>query len=371
MGLFIVGMFGNAVGRGFPVLDNLMLVRRAGTGVFVACPGRLVRGLEAGCAERTALPWACLLIFSFLTAAFVCIGRVWRGEYQPLTTRYTTFGTFCRVAGAPCGLHTLEGRVLSPARDKCAPTIGRIDRDRSIGSLGALIRHLPVGSMGELEIRNPPYGGVGNGPLAQPGGTSFSGKSLRPELEYRFLGGQKEIFENGVRILERLGMLNPPRATDLRLSKLGQEVGTPDHTGECGRRWTGARTGGGMSRATQSAGTIVRRISFSFAPGTRMENGWRGRRRFLLASLPNISATARDTISNFWEARPPQDAQLGAWEADFPPGVFGPRKGELSRLGRWIFRGGVITIILKAIVSFPSVGMIRANHSVNFNEPCA
>jgi hypothetical protein len=41
MGLFIVGMFGNAVGRGFPVLDNLMLVRRAGAAVLllalVAC----------------------------------------------------------------------------------------------------------------------------------------------------------------------------------------------------------------------------------------------------------------------------------------------------------------------------------------------
>ena len=30
MVLFIVGMFGNAVGRGFPVVDDLMLVRRAG-----------------------------------------------------------------------------------------------------------------------------------------------------------------------------------------------------------------------------------------------------------------------------------------------------------------------------------------------------
>ena len=57
--------------------------------------------------------------------------------------------------------------------------------------------------------------------------------------------------------------------------------------------------------------------------------------------------------AEFLGSRPPQDAQLGAWEADFPPGVFGPEEGGLSRLGRWISRGGVITTILKAIVSFP------------------
>jgi hypothetical protein len=95
MGLFIVGMFGNAVGRGFPVLDNLMLVRRAGTGVLLLALVGLYAAWRKDALRTGALPWACLLLFSFLTAAFVCIGRVWRGEFQPLTTRYTTFGTFC------------------------------------------------------------------------------------------------------------------------------------------------------------------------------------------------------------------------------------------------------------------------------------
>ena len=31
----------------------------------------------------------------------------------------------------------------------------------------------------------------------------------------------------------------------------------------------------------------------------------------------------------FLGSRPPDDAQLGAWEADFPPGVFGTEKGEI------------------------------------------
>ena len=56
----------------------------------------------------------------------------------------------------------------------------------------------------------------------------------------------------------------------------------------------------------------------------------------------------------FLGSRPPQDAQLDAWEADFPPGVFGPENGGLFWLGRWISRGAITTIILKAILSFPS-----------------
>jgi hypothetical protein len=31
--------------------------------------------------------------------------------------------------------------------------------------------------------------------------------------------------------------------------------------------------------------------------------------------------------AEFLGSRPPQGAQLGAWEADFPPGVFGPEEG--------------------------------------------
>ena len=46
-----------------------------------------------------------------------------------------------------------------------------------------------------------------------------------PELEYRYLGGIKEIFDKGAQTLEKLGMLNPPRATDLRLSKVSQDGG--------------------------------------------------------------------------------------------------------------------------------------------------
>ena len=53
MGLFIVGMFGNAVGRGFPVLDNLMLVRRAGAVVLLLALVGLYARVEEGSAKGT------------------------------------------------------------------------------------------------------------------------------------------------------------------------------------------------------------------------------------------------------------------------------------------------------------------------------
>ena len=101
MGLFVIGMFGNSIGRGFPVADNLVFSHICGAIVLMfALIGLASRG-GAACFFNDALPWACLLLFTFLTAAFVCVGRVWRGDYQPLTPRYTTFGAFCIVALIP------------------------------------------------------------------------------------------------------------------------------------------------------------------------------------------------------------------------------------------------------------------------------
>jgi hypothetical protein len=75
--------------------------------------------------------------------------------------------------------------------------------------------------------------------LARRACLHFLGSLYAPELEYRYLGGGKEIFENGARILERLGMLNPPRATDLRLSKPDKTLECAIQAEGCGRIWTG------------------------------------------------------------------------------------------------------------------------------------
>src|SRR4029077_11970465 len=58
----------------------------------VAAPG------GRGFSGARSLSLDCFLLFTFVTAAFVCVGRVWRGDVQPLTPRYATFGTFCIVA---------------------------------------------------------------------------------------------------------------------------------------------------------------------------------------------------------------------------------------------------------------------------------
>jgi hypothetical protein len=97
MGLFILGVFGNSIGRGFPVADNLVFSQICGAIALILAVVGLSMAWRRGLFFNRSLPWAALLQFTFLTAAFVCVGRVWRGDYQPLTPRYTTFGAFCIV----------------------------------------------------------------------------------------------------------------------------------------------------------------------------------------------------------------------------------------------------------------------------------
>ena len=80
--------------------------------------------------------------------------------------------------------------------------------------------------MGRVEVRDPSDGGMGDGKVARAASLLFVGSLYAPELEYRYLGGQKEIFENGARVLEKLGMLKPPRAKDLQINKPGKRSPT-------------------------------------------------------------------------------------------------------------------------------------------------
>jgi hypothetical protein len=58
-----------------------------------------------------------------------------------------------------------------------------------------------------------------------------------------------------------------------------------------------------------------------------MENGWCGRRRIPFSTSAQYLRNSARYDFEFLGSRPLQDAQLGAWEADFPPGVFGPENG--------------------------------------------
>jgi hypothetical protein len=330
MGSFIVGMFGNAVGRGFPVLDNLMLVRRAGAAVLLLAFICLFAAWGKGAFKGPALPWACLLFFSFLTAAFVCIGRVWRGECQPLTMRYTTFGTFCVVA-----LVMLAGTVFlsktTPSRQQTGafPAMGTIDVDRvwswSLGVLAGIYLSIQwVGwrygthLMEEWEMAR----------WRSRACLHFLGSLYASELEYRYLGGQKEIFENGVRILESLGMFNPPRAADLRLSKLGEDGGMRD---SYRRTWTvmERRKDGGWHASGFAVCRDNRPPDLILFCTRNAEGEWvvRTTTTPFSTSAQYLRGSAQYDFE-FVGSRPPQDAELGAWEVDFPPGVFGPEEGQ-------------------------------------------
>ena len=57
---------------------------------------------------------------------------------------------------------------------------------------------------------------LGRGSIFSGGLATYSGPNL--------LGGKEQFVEEMTQILERLGMLQPPRAADLRISALGSEV---------------------------------------------------------------------------------------------------------------------------------------------------
>ncbi|HEY5743590.1 MAG TPA: hypothetical protein VIS99_13730 [Terrimicrobiaceae bacterium] len=327
MGLFVAGMFGNAIGRGYPVFDNLILVHRAGVMVMLLAAVVLFLAWRRDVLRGSALPWACLLIFCFLTAAFVCVGRVWRGDYQPLTMRYTTFGTFVIVSLVLLlGSIMLDGRRPFTQGSKELPVIGTINQVVYL-SLGALIGiYLSIQWVGwrygaqlmeEWEMAR----------WRSRASLHFLGSLYVPELEYRYLGGQKEIFENGVRILEGLGMFNPPRATDLRLSRLGREAGMPDSSR---RVWDKMemRADGGWHASGFAVCCDDRPPDLILFCTQNADGEWVVRTTATPYTCAQYLRNSTRSDFEFVGSHPPQDAQLGAWEVDFPPGIFDAQEGR-------------------------------------------
>jgi hypothetical protein len=220
MGRFILAMFGNAIARGFPVTDNLTFARICGAIVLVLALIGLAAAWKRRLFLNRALPWACLLLFTFLTASFVCVGRVWRGDAQPLTPRYATFGAFCIVA-----LVALFSSVFSRSEESIQ------DSARSSTPWDDMVswtRGLLVGSYLCIQGVNWIYGHnlMEEWSLTRWHALArlhFLGKTPT-YAPSDLLGGADEVIEHTARSLEQLGMLKPPRATDLRISALGREV---------------------------------------------------------------------------------------------------------------------------------------------------
>ena len=202
---------------------------------------------------------------------------------------------------------------------------------------------IPLCSVGELEIWNPSYGRVGNGPLAQPRGTSFSGKPLRARtrisLSWRSEGDFRERRANSRAPRD----VESPRATDLRLSKLGQDGGMRDSYRRVWERMDRRKDGGwhvsgyAVCRDNRPPDLIL------FC--TRDADG-----EWVVRTTATPFSTSAQYLRNsarydfeFLGSRPPDDAQLGAWEAHFPPGVFGTReRGNRFGLGVGFLEGELL-----------------------------
>ena len=220
MGRFILSMFGNSIARGFPVASNLVFSQISGAIVLILALIGLAVAWRRGFFLNRALPWACLLLFTFLTAAFVCVGRVWRGDFQPLTPRYTTFGAFCIVSLVALLYTAFSGLQKELVRSAPHPL--------SSAQVLSWTQGLLVGIYLCVQGVNWTYG---RNLMEEWRMTRWHARARLHFLGKiptyagpNLLGGKEELIEVMAQILERLDMLKPPRATDLRISALGREV---------------------------------------------------------------------------------------------------------------------------------------------------
>ena len=333
MGRFVLAMFGNSIARGFPVADNLVFSYVCGTIVLVLAVVALTAAWKRRLFFNYALPWACLLLFTFLTAAFVCVGRVWRGDYQPLTPRYTTFGAFCIVA-----LVALLFSAFSGLREQAIKTSRPRFSDAILWTQGLL-----VGIYLCVQGINWTYGQN----LMQEWRLTrwharaklhFLGKVSTyagPDL----LGGQDAFIDTQAQTLERLHMLKPPRATDLRISGLGREV-IPDGL-KRGQMYALSRTGLKGWRASGYALASGGRSADAVILGVQNnEGGWVAIAAGTPLSQPDYLRRSNRMDWEFLALSEP--GRRGSWEIDLPLGTFGDLRSGVLRAWAMDYRRGVL-----------------------------
>ena len=311
MGLFIIGMFGNSIARGFPVADNLAFSEIFGAIVlFLALVG-LAMAWRRGLFFHRALPWACLLLFTFLTAAFVCVGRVWRGDIQPLTPRYATFGAFCIVA-----LIALLSSAFSGLGEELSPS-ATVPVRWSNGV--SWTQGLLVGLYLCIQGINWTYGQH----LMEE--WNLTRWHARARLHFlgkiatysgpNLLGGKEQLIEEMAQILERLDMLHPPRAADLRISALGREV--TSEGSKKGRFDRLTMRGPEGWRASGSALSIRGRSADAVVLGLQNTDGeWVAIAAGTPVSPPRYLAKSTRMDWEFLAVSGPQ--KRGEWEIDLP-----------------------------------------------------
>ncbi|MET0253464.1 MAG: hypothetical protein ABW214_05485 [Terrimicrobiaceae bacterium] len=324
MGLFMLSMFGNSIARGFPVSSNLVFSQICGLIVLILA----VIGLAVAWRRRLffnhALPWTCLLLFTFLTAAFVCVGRVWRGDLQPLTPRYTTFGTLCIVSLIAL-LYSAFSRLAKELDQYSSASVDR--RNVFFWSQGLL-----VGIFLCIQGVNWAYGYdlMEEWRLTRWHARArlhFLGKlpiCAGPNL----LGGKEELIEVMTQKLERLGMLKPPRADDLRISALGREVipdgvkrGRFDGLTMCGTNGWRA-SGSALSSGGRSADAVI--LAVQNAAGE-----WIAIAAATPLSAPQYLHKSTRMDLEFLAVSAPQ--KRGEWNIDIPMNSFGEIRSGVLR----------------------------------------
>jgi hypothetical protein len=324
MGLFVLGMFGNSIARGFPVSNNLVFSQICGAIVLMLALIGLAMAWRRRLFFNHALPWACLLLFTFLTAAFVCVGRVWRGQYQPLTPRYTTFGAFCIVALIA---------LLSTAFSRLEKELNRFDSVPVRWSyVVSWTQGLLVGLYLCVQGVNWTYG---QHLMAEWNLTRWHARArlhflgkLPTYSGPNLLGGNEEIIAVMAGSLEKLGMLQPPRAADLRISALGREV-----TSEGAKRGRFEQLANRSSkgwRASGSALSIRGRSADAVILGVQNADGeWMAIAGGTPVSPPRYLAKSTRMDWEFLALSGPQ--KPGEWEIDLPPDTFGARRRGVVR----------------------------------------
>ena len=325
-------MFGNSVARGFPVSDNLVFSRICGAIVLILALIGVAAAWRRGLFRHRALPWVCLLLFTFLTAAFVCVGRVWRGDVQPLTPRYATFGTFCIVS-----LIALLSSALSGlSEDSSFFRSGSANWSKAIFLTQGLVAGLYLAVQGV----NWTYGqhlmeewnAARWHALAK---LHFLGKVYTGA---GMLGGSDILVLQMAKCLERMGMMEQ-RAEDLRVSALGKE-------GDSKRLKRGQfeeLTMRGLKgwRASGSAHLHDGRSADVVILGTQNAAGeWVAIAAPIPLSPPKYLARSTRMDLEFLAVPAPQ--KQGEWEIDLPLDSFGELRSGVLRAWAMDYRRRVL-----------------------------
>lgn len=209
MARFALAMFGNALGRGIPVTSNLTLAIRVGFVLFAAGVALWWLLARRGRLGGVRFAFAALLVHGFLTAALVGLGRVWIGPGQPLTPRYTTFGTFCVIPVVLLACLALADGATDPAGDAGSARW----HARALVACGVLLGLLGVSWSYGLVL----MGEWHDVQLVSRAGVHFSPLLRTPLLNYG--GGRPKFLQRRIEILDRLGYWDPPLASSLRLDQ--------------------------------------------------------------------------------------------------------------------------------------------------------